>query len=75
MSLLPRKTAPSAITILGARMFPASLPLAWISTRTAAVQSPVTSPLTTMLWASMLALTLPPWATRRSRRKLSATRP
>ena len=33
MSLLPRNIAPSAITILGARMLPVSLPVAWISTR------------------------------------------
>ena len=33
MSLLPRNIAPSAITILGARMLPVSRPVAWISTR------------------------------------------
>src|SRR5262249_34595530 len=47
MSLLPLNIAPSATTILGARMLPVSLPEAWISTRLAAAQSPTTSPLTT----------------------------
>ena len=51
MSLLPLKVAPSAITTRGARMLPVSRPLAWISTRWVAWQSPTSSPATTTDWA------------------------
>src|SRR5438093_58245 len=67
MSLLPRNMAPSAITILGARMFPVSLPVDCSSTRPLASQSPTISPLTMMDWAATFAFTTPPAPTRRSR--------
>src|SRR5207245_262863 len=67
MSEFPRNIAPSAITIFGARMLPVSRPVDWISTRLVAWQSPTSSPLTMIDWASTVAFTTP-WApTRRSR--------
>src|SRR5438552_10569502 len=67
MSLLPRNMAPSAMTILGARMFPVSLPVDCSSTRPLASQSPTSSPLTMIDWAATFAFTTPPAPTRRSR--------
>ena len=47
MSLVPRKLAPSAITMRGARMLPVSRPVDSSTTRSVAWQSPITSPATT----------------------------
>src|SRR6185503_11893650 len=66
MSLVPRKLAPSAITIRGARMLPVSRPVDSSTTRSVAWQSPITSPATTTVWAETSALTVPPGAMRSS---------
>jgi len=48
-------------------MLPIRRPVAWISTRVCASQSPCISPLTTTDWADTVARTLPPWPMRSSR--------
>src|SRR5215471_7562434 len=66
MSLVPRKLAPSAITMRGARMLPVSRPVDSSTTRSVAWQSPTTSPATTTVCAETSALTVPPGAIRSS---------
>ena len=77
MSTLPRKCAPSEMTIFGARTFPSREPEASSSTRSSAVTSPFTFPEIVTFFAWIFASTEPPVAMTRFflRLMVPSTRP